>query len=59
MLCHALRAFLPDASARIADQLGIKAEGRLEAVLRWNAFAPGHTIVGPQPLFARLETGGA
>ncbi|MBE7492782.1 MAG: methionine--tRNA ligase [Planctomycetes bacterium] len=59
VLCHALRAFLPDASARIADQLGIKAEGRLEAVLRWNAFAPGHTIVGPQPLFARLETGGA
>lgn len=58
VLCHALRAFLPDASVRIANQLGVKAEGKLGDLLRWNALAAGHQTGKPEPLFARLETTG-
>lgn len=57
VLCHALRAFLPDATVRIANQLGVKAEGKLADVIRWGALAAGHPTGKPEPLFARLEEG--
>jgi methionyl-tRNA synthetase len=56
-LCHALRAFVPDAAARVAKQLGVTREGTLGERIRWNGLAAGHQTGAPEPLFARIEEG--
>jgi methionyl-tRNA synthetase len=54
-LAYAIKPFLPDASARIAAQLGIEANSLLPAALNWGRLLPGHKIGTPAPLFARIE----
>lgn len=54
-LAYATQAFLPDASAGIADQLLIRADDPLPRALAWGRLEPGHKIGTPAPLFARLD----
>lgn len=56
VLCHAITPFLPDASVRIATQLGLDASTSLSQALVWGALPAGHQTGTPEPLFARLET---
>jgi methionyl-tRNA synthetase len=54
-LAYAVKPFLPDASVRIAEQLGIDAVAPLPTALNWGRLLPGHKIGTPAPLFARIE----
>jgi methionyl-tRNA synthetase len=54
-LAYAVKPFLPDASVRIAEQLGIDAVAPLPTALNWGRLLPGHKIGKPAPLFARIE----
>ena len=55
-LAFAVKAFLPDAAARIAEQLHVNLDAGLPEALRWGRLVAGHAIGTPTPLFMRLES---
>lgn len=54
-LAYGVKAFLPDASGRIAAQLGIDTSTPLPQALKWGRVKAGHQANQPEPLFARIE----
>jgi methionyl-tRNA synthetase len=57
-LACAVKPFLPDASAKIAEQLSATTDEPLQNALKWGKLKPGHQIGQPAPLFARIEQAG-
>ena len=51
---YLLGCVLPDASARILEQLQVDAAGLLPQNLAWGIIRDGHTIQAPSPVFPRI-----
>ena len=54
-LAFAIKPFLPEAADKIASQLGIDLEAKLQDALSWGRLSADHQIGTPEPLFARLD----
>ena len=56
IIAQALRPFLPDTAARIAEQIGVALDARSwPAALTWGQLPPGTQVSEPHPIFPRLE----